>query len=201
MARSGKYTDVPRSRASRSMGDPFAHVMRHVGDVYLQLEVTVLQPPHRHRIIEVARRLAVDGDDGQRPVVAPVHQLFRRNRPLKLLRLLQDFDGKLVRQMVLANDDLDIDAEIVLRSRGSPPLARCGLSAGEGQLVISTSTTRPSRLSHSRRCTSFPSTRSRLSAVGGCPVLSPSLGDTEGGYSIPLGITISLVTFSSIGVT
>ena len=40
-------------------------------------------------------------------------QLFRWKRPLKSLRLLQHFDRKLVRQMVLANDDLDIHAEIV----------------------------------------------------------------------------------------
>ena len=50
---------------------------------------------------------------GQRPVITAVREFAGRNRPLKLLCLLQHFDRKLMRQVVFANDDLDIDAEVV----------------------------------------------------------------------------------------
>ena len=66
--------------------------MRHVGDMHLQLEISVGQSPHRHRVIEIARRLAIDGDNRQRPVIVAVRQFAGRNGPLKLLRLLQHFD-------------------------------------------------------------------------------------------------------------
>ncbi len=88
--------------------------MRHVGDVHLQLEVAVVGAADGDRIVEVARSLAVDGDDGQRAIVAAMPQLRCRDHRLKLLRLLQYLDRKTMRQMELADDDLDIDAEIVL---------------------------------------------------------------------------------------
>src|ERR1019366_62276 len=40
-------------------------------------------------------------------------QLARRNRPLKLLGLLQHLDREVMRQMMLANDDLDVHSEVV----------------------------------------------------------------------------------------
>src|SRR5271166_4542474 len=70
--------------------------------------------PRRDRVVEVTRGFAVNGDDGQRAIVTPTAQLARRDYRLKLLRLLQDLDGKAVRQVVLADDDFDIHAEIVL---------------------------------------------------------------------------------------
>ena len=39
------------------------HVVRHVGDVDAQPVVTVRQPLDRNRVVEIARVLAVDGDD------------------------------------------------------------------------------------------------------------------------------------------
>ena len=50
-------------------------VVGHVGDVHLQLKVAVLQMLHDHRVVEIARRLAVDGDDGQGAEVAPFVRL------------------------------------------------------------------------------------------------------------------------------
>src|SRR5208283_5620901 len=47
-------------------------------------------------------------------IVTPMAQLARRDHRLKLLCLLQDLNRKAVRQVVLADDDLDIHAEIVL---------------------------------------------------------------------------------------
>ena len=39
--------------------------MAHVGDVDLQREVTVVEFVDQHRVVEIAGRFAVDGDDGQ----------------------------------------------------------------------------------------------------------------------------------------
>ena len=72
------------------------------------------QAPHGDGVVEVARRLAVDGHDGQRAKVAAVAAVWpARNHSVELLRLLQDLDRKVVRQVEFADDDLDIDAEIV----------------------------------------------------------------------------------------
>ena len=47
-------------------------VVGHVGDVDLQFEVAVLQMLHEHRIVEIARRFSVDGDNRQGAEVAPL---------------------------------------------------------------------------------------------------------------------------------
>src|SRR5271165_2580581 len=87
--------------------------MSYVGDVHLQLEVAVGHAAHADGVVEIARGLAVDGDDGQRAIIATVAQLGRRDERLELLRLLQHLDGKFMWQVVLADDDLDIHAEVV----------------------------------------------------------------------------------------
>jgi len=43
-----------------------ADVLGHVGDVNLQLEASVCALGYQNRIVEIPRRLAVDGDYGQR---------------------------------------------------------------------------------------------------------------------------------------
>ncbi len=95
------------------MGELFAHVVRHVGDVDLQFEVAVRHAAHGDGIVEVARGFAVDGDDGQRAIIAPMAQFARRDHRIELLRLLQNLDRETMRQVEFADDDLDIDAEIV----------------------------------------------------------------------------------------
>ena len=39
------------------------HIMGHIGDVHLQFEVAVFEMADGDRIIEIARRFAVDGDN------------------------------------------------------------------------------------------------------------------------------------------
>ena len=68
---------------------------------------------HGDGIVEVARSFAVDGDDGQRAKVAAVAQLAGGNDRLECLRFLQDLDREAMRQVEFADDDLDIDAEVV----------------------------------------------------------------------------------------
>ncbi len=87
--------------------------MRHVRNVYLQLEVAIRHATYGDRVVEVARSFAVDGDDRKRAVIAPMAQLARRNHRIELLRLLQYLDRKAVRQVKLANDDFDVHAEVV----------------------------------------------------------------------------------------
>ena len=93
--------------------------MAHVGDVHLQREVAVRQLVHQHGIVEIARRLAVDRNDGQSAKIAPAFQIRRRDDGGHRLRLFHHLGRKTVRQMVLADDDLDIDAEIARRPRTS----------------------------------------------------------------------------------
>ena len=57
----------------------------------------------------------------------------------------EDLVGKDVRKMVLADDHLDVDAEVVGMAEDLDDLAAGG-TVGVGKAVISTSTTRPSRL-------------------------------------------------------
>ena len=51
-------------------------------------------------------------------------QLARRNHRIELLRLLQHLNGKAMRQVKFANDDFDIDTEVVFDSRESRSRAR-----------------------------------------------------------------------------
>ena len=55
---------------------------------YLELKIPIRQRPYRHRIVEVARRFAVDSDNRQGTIVVAMSQLFRGKRVLKLLGLL-----------------------------------------------------------------------------------------------------------------
>ncbi len=89
------------------------HVVAHVGDVHLQGVVPVGQPVHPHGIVEIARRLAVDGHDIHIAEIAAALQLFRRDHAGNGLRLLQHFGRKLVRQVMLADHDFHIYAKIV----------------------------------------------------------------------------------------
>ena len=55
-----------------------SNVVGHVGDVHLQLEVSILQMLHDHGVIEIARGLSIDSDNGQGAEVAPFVQLPTR---------------------------------------------------------------------------------------------------------------------------
>ena len=200
--------------------------MRYVGDVDLQLEVAVRHAAHGDRVVEVARGFAVDGDDGQRAIVAAMTQLAGRNDRLKLLRLLQDLDREAMRQMELADDDLDIDAEVVfvaedfdhaparIFGRRRPvgdldlddhvlqvaPLAAAGLVAEHAIADAGPASWREGALS---LAVPLSSGRAAVNAApapfGGLPEWSVRCSSP--GHSMPRGMMISCVTFSSMGVT
>src|SRR3989449_5229866 len=86
--------------------------MRHICDVHLELPGAVRHPRDIHRVVEVLSRLAVDGNDGQMPEILPRRQVPLADRVRHLACFGQHFVGKLVRQVVLADDDLDVHAEL-----------------------------------------------------------------------------------------
>ena len=87
--------------------------MGDVGDVDLQFEVAVVQMLHRHGVVEIARGFAVDGDDGQVAKIASPLQFRPGIDGSACLCFFEDSRRETVRQMVLADDDLDVHAEIV----------------------------------------------------------------------------------------
>ena len=95
--------------------------MADICNVDLQLPIAIRQRSNQHRVIEVARRLAIDRDDLQPAKISSlpqflrvqgVHSLCSRSRSFR-----QYIRRKYMRQMVLANDDLDIHAK---RIRAGP---------------------------------------------------------------------------------
>ena len=101
-----------------------AHVLGHVGDVDLQLVAAVGALGHQHRVVEVAGRFAVDGDDGQAAEIAAAVG-FVLVEMGHAARLGQHVFREDARQLVLADHHLDVHAEVVRdrrapRSRGPP---------------------------------------------------------------------------------
>src|ERR1019366_750133 len=109
----GEIDRSPTQSRFQVDGRAFVDIVRDIRDVDLQLEMAVLHTAHGHGIVEVACSFAVDGDDGQRAIVSPMAQLSRRDNRLKLLRLLQHFNRETMRQVELADDDLNVHAEVV----------------------------------------------------------------------------------------
>ena len=72
------------------------------------------KPVHPDGVVEVARRFAVDGDDVHAAEVAPALAVPRAAITSGMAcGLLHHLRREAVRQVVLADDDLDVDAEIV----------------------------------------------------------------------------------------
>ncbi len=89
------------------------HVFGDIGDVDLQFEIPIVQPPHGDCVIEVACRLAINGNDGEVAEVPAMVQFARRDDRLKRLGLRENVGREAMRNMELVDDDLDVDTEIV----------------------------------------------------------------------------------------
>ena len=68
---------------------------------------------HSDRVIEVARGLAVNRDDGQSTKIATLVRLPRRNDGFRILRFFEYLGRKAMRQVKLADHDLDVHAEVI----------------------------------------------------------------------------------------
>ena len=99
-------------------------VMRNVGNVHLQLPVAVFEALHVHGVVEIARRLAVNRDDRQIAEIAPPRALRVAHRMRRGSRLRQNFRRKLVRQVMLANQNFHVHAEIAGPSENFDHAAR-----------------------------------------------------------------------------
>ena len=86
------------------------NVMRDVGDVYLKFEVSVGEQSHANGVIEVARCFAVNGDDSEVAKITTAGQLGLCDFLFFVSRFGQDFVGKNVRQVMLANYEFDVHA-------------------------------------------------------------------------------------------
>src|SRR6185312_13978440 len=64
-------------------------------------------------VIEIAGGLAVNGDDGQVAIVLAMGDFATIEHWGKRFRLLEDLSWEHMRNVVLANDDFDVDAEVV----------------------------------------------------------------------------------------
>src|ERR1019366_624149 len=88
------------------------YVLGDVGDVDLQFVVAVLELPDVDGVVEIARGFAVDGDDGKLAVVAAVSQCVGGNVGCDGLGFFDHLRREAMRQVKLADHDLDVDAEI-----------------------------------------------------------------------------------------
>src|SRR5207237_2156177 len=93
------------------------HVVGHVGDVDLKQVVSVGQALHVDRVVKIFGGLAVDGHDGERAKVAPAFSVKLGSKLRRGLRLGQHLGWEAVRQVELADDDLDVHAEFFAASQ------------------------------------------------------------------------------------
>src|SRR5207244_4482081 len=93
------------------------HIMRHVGNIYLQLVVAIVQVPHQYRIVEVACCLAINRYDRQVAVVTPRGQFAGRDSRLNGFCLFQNLGRKTVGDVEFPDHDLHVDAEVAFISQ------------------------------------------------------------------------------------
>lgn len=87
--------------------------MPHIRDVHLKSEVAVSKTLDPDRVIKIAGRFAVDSNDVEAAKITAAPQLGFVDVARDGVSLRQDLRGELVRQMMLAYDDLDIYAEVI----------------------------------------------------------------------------------------
>src|SRR5262249_39650535 len=90
----------------------FGHVLRHIGDVYLQFVIAVFESANEDRVVEIAGCLAVDRNNREVAIVAPPTLLARADHVLDRLSFRERLCREVVRQVVLADHDLDVDPEV-----------------------------------------------------------------------------------------
>jgi len=91
--------------------------MRDVGDVHLQVPAAVGAMLDVDGVVEIARGLAVNGDDGQVAEIFAASALGFADGLRAALGLVQDFGGENVREMMFADNDFGVDAKIAGRPR------------------------------------------------------------------------------------
>src|SRR5579863_542854 len=105
-------------------------VLGNVGDVNVQFEIIVGQLADEDGVVEVASGFSVDGDDGEVAEVAAVLEFAGRDDRGNRLRFLESGGWKMMREMKFADDDFDVDAEVVFATEDLDNFAACALGGG-----------------------------------------------------------------------
>jgi len=79
----------------------------------LQFEIAVGQAADGYGVVEVARRFAVDGYDGERTEIAPAIKFYGGYDGGNVLGFIESGRRKVMGQVKLADGDFNIDAEVV----------------------------------------------------------------------------------------
>src|SRR5689334_3046715 len=87
--------------------------MSDISDVDLQLVIAVRQLADEDSIIEIAGSLAIDGNDGQVAIVLTTGDLAPFQHRCECFGFFQNLRWEDMRNMVLANHNLDIDSEVI----------------------------------------------------------------------------------------
>ena len=103
------------------------NILRDVGDVDVQLEIVVGQHADEDGVVEVAGSLSVDSDDRKRAEVAAAVKFGGGNGCGDLLRFFERGCGEMVRQMEFADDDFDVDAEVIFAAKDFQDASARGL--------------------------------------------------------------------------
>ena len=99
-------TSLPVESALRS------NIVRYIGDVDLQMPAAIRATFDVDGVVEIARGLSIDGHDRQVPEIFPACALDFIDGLRATLGFIQNFGGERMREMMLADDDLGINAEI-----------------------------------------------------------------------------------------
>jgi hypothetical protein len=86
--------------------------VRHIGDVHFEVPAAVGPALDVNGVVEIARRLSVDGDDRQVAEILAARALGFTHGLRSTLRFSQNFGGERVREVMLPDNDLGINAEI-----------------------------------------------------------------------------------------
>src|SRR5947209_16585837 len=85
--------------------------MRDVGDVHLQVPAAIGTALDVNGVVEIARGFAVNGDDGNAAEIFAAGTLVLSERLGAVLGFVEDLARKLMREMMLADDDFGVDAD------------------------------------------------------------------------------------------
>ena len=86
--------------------------MGDVGDVYLQMPTAVGAALDVYGVVKIAGGFAVDGDDREVAKIFAALAFYFADWDGAARSFLEDRVGKCVWEMMLANDDFDVDAEV-----------------------------------------------------------------------------------------
>src|SRR5260370_1426695 len=112
--------------------------MRDIGDVDLQVPAAIGAMLDVNGVVEIARSLAVNGDDRQVAKVLAAAALGFADGLGTALGFVKDFGGEDMREMMLADDDFGVDAKVARATENFDDAAgrRCAAVGETEQLDV-----------------------------------------------------------------